>query len=55
MSKKTFKGSAMLNPVPSVLITSKNNKGKVNVFTVGWIGVATQLQIQYEALEDLYE
>ncbi|KEI00905.1 flavin reductase family protein [Clostridium botulinum] len=40
MSKKTFKGSAMLNPVPSVLITSKNNKGKVNVFTVGWIGVA---------------
>jgi flavin reductase (DIM6/NTAB) family NADH-FMN oxidoreductase RutF len=40
MTKKTFKGSAMLNPVPSVLITSKNKEGKVNVFTVGWIGTA---------------
>jgi flavin reductase (DIM6/NTAB) family NADH-FMN oxidoreductase RutF len=40
MTKKTFKGSAMLNPVPAVLITSKNNVGKVNVFTVGWIGTA---------------
>ncbi|MCY6372285.1 flavin reductase family protein [Clostridium ganghwense] len=40
MTKKIFKGSAMLNPVPSVLITSKNNEGKVNVFTVGWIGTA---------------
>ncbi|QGU95312.1 flavin reductase family protein [Clostridium bovifaecis] len=40
MKKKTFKGSAMLNPVPAVLITSKNNEGKVNVFTVGWIGTA---------------
>ncbi|KGN03005.1 flavin reductase [Clostridium novyi A str. 4570] len=40
MSKKSFKGSAMLNPVPSVLITSKNKEEKVNVFTVGWIGVA---------------
>lgn len=40
MSKISFKGSAMLNPVPSVLITSKNKEGKVNVFTVGWIGTA---------------
>ncbi len=40
MSKKTFKGSIMLNPVPAVLITSKNKLGKVNVFTVGWIGTA---------------
>lgn len=40
MSKISFKGSSMLNPVPSVLITSKNTDGKVNVFTVGWIGTA---------------
>lgn len=40
MSKRTFKGSIMLNPVPAVLITSKNKEEKVNVFTVGWIGTA---------------
>lgn len=40
MSKISFKGSAMLNPVPAVLITSKNKEGKTNVFTVGWIGTA---------------
>lgn len=40
MTKTIFKGSAMLNPVPVVLITSKNNEGKINVFTVGWIGTA---------------
>ena len=40
MTKTIFKGSAMLNPVPVVLITSKNKAGKVNVFTVGWIGTA---------------
>lgn len=40
MSKKLFKGSSMLNPVPVVLITCKNDEGKVNVFTVGWIGTA---------------
>lgn len=40
MPKTIFKGSAMLNPVPVVLITSKNKEGKVNVFTVGWIGTA---------------
>jgi flavin reductase (DIM6/NTAB) family NADH-FMN oxidoreductase RutF len=40
MSKISFKGSAILNPVPSVLITSKNKEGRVNVFTVGWIGTA---------------
>lgn len=40
MTKKNFKGSAMLNPVPAVLITSQNEEGKVNVFTVGWIGTA---------------
>lgn len=53
MSKKSFKGSAMLNPVPSVLITSKNKEEKVNVFTVGWIGVATQLQMQYKGIGGL--
>lgn len=40
MTKISFKGSAMLNPVPSVLITSQNEEGKTNVFTVGWIGTA---------------
>lgn len=40
MTKISFKGSAMLNPVPSVLITSQNKEGKINVFTVGWIGTA---------------
>jgi len=40
MTKVSFKGSTMLNPVPAVLITSKNAEGKVNVFTVGWIGTA---------------
>jgi flavin reductase (DIM6/NTAB) family NADH-FMN oxidoreductase RutF len=40
MAKRSFKGSAMLNPVPCVLITSQNKDGKVNVFTVGWVGTA---------------
>lgn len=40
MTKTIFKGSAMLNPVPVVLITSKNKEGKTNVFTVAWIGTA---------------
>ncbi len=40
MAKTTFKGSIMLNPVPAVLITSRNSEGKDNVFTVGWIGTA---------------
>jgi flavin reductase (DIM6/NTAB) family NADH-FMN oxidoreductase RutF len=40
MTKTIFKGSAMLNPVPVVLITSKNKDGKINVFTVAWIGMA---------------
>jgi len=38
MSKKDFKGSVFLNPVPVVLITSKNKSGKINVFTVAWTG-----------------
>lgn len=38
MSKIDFKGSVILNPVPVVLITSKNKEGKENVFTVAWVG-----------------
>lgn len=38
MDKVEFKGSVILNPVPVVLITSKNKEGKTNVFTVGWTG-----------------
>lgn len=38
MDKLDFKGSVILNPVPVVLITSKNKEGKTNVFTVGWTG-----------------
>jgi flavin reductase (DIM6/NTAB) family NADH-FMN oxidoreductase RutF len=40
MTKRNFKGSAILNPVPAVMITSQNKEGKTNVFTVGWIGTA---------------
>jgi flavin reductase (DIM6/NTAB) family NADH-FMN oxidoreductase RutF len=40
MTKRTFKGSAILNPVPAVLITSVNKDGNPNVFTVGWVGTA---------------
>ena len=38
MNKVNFKGSVILNPVPVVLVTSKNKVGKTNVFTVGWTG-----------------
>lgn len=38
MDKVNFKGSVILNPVPVVLVTSKNSAGKTNVFTVGWTG-----------------
>lgn len=38
MSKVEFKGSVVLNPVPVVLITSKNKEGQENVFTVAWTG-----------------
>ena len=38
MGKKCFKGSAMLNPVPVVLINSISPEGKVNVFTAAWVG-----------------
>ncbi|MGL5151330.1 MAG: flavin reductase family protein [Clostridium sp.] len=38
MSKVDFKGSVILNPVPVVLISSKNKEGHENVFTVAWAG-----------------
>lgn len=38
MTKTNFKGSVMLNPVPVVLITSKNQEDKINVFTAAWVG-----------------
>jgi flavin reductase (DIM6/NTAB) family NADH-FMN oxidoreductase RutF len=37
MDKINFKGSVMLNPTPVVLVTTKNNEGKINVFTIGWV------------------
>ena len=37
MGKLNFKGSAMLNPTPVVLVTSKNKLNKLNIFTVGWL------------------
>ena len=37
MNKLNFKGSAMLNPTPVVLVTSKSKSDKLNVFTVGWV------------------
>jgi flavin reductase (DIM6/NTAB) family NADH-FMN oxidoreductase RutF len=36
MDKLNFKGSAMLNPTPVVLVTSRNKLNKLNIFTVGW-------------------
>ncbi|NLK94176.1 MAG: flavin reductase family protein [Clostridiales bacterium] len=38
MNKIDFKGSVILNPVPVVLITTRNKEGKENVFTVAWTG-----------------
>ncbi len=38
MSKIDFKGSVILNPVPVVMVTSRNKEGKNNVFTVAWTG-----------------
>lgn len=36
--KVDLKGSVILNPVPVVMVTSRGNNGKDNVFTVGWVG-----------------
>ncbi len=41
MNKLNFKGSAMLNPTPVVLVTSKSKSNKINVFTVAWISTVS--------------
>lgn len=38
MEKESFKGSVVLNPVPVVVVTSRNKKGEENAFTVAWTG-----------------
>ncbi len=40
MTKELFKGSILFGPVPAVLVTTINQAGEANVFTVGWTGVA---------------
>ena len=37
MKKIDFKASVMLNPVPAVMISSRNKDGKDNIFTVSWV------------------
>ena len=38
MSKQIWKPSVLLNPVPVVMVTCSDGKGKDNVFTVAWAG-----------------
>ena len=38
MTKKVWKPSTLLNPVPVVLVTCSDKKGNDNVFTVAWTG-----------------
>jgi len=40
MAKELFKGAVIFGPVPAVLVTSVGVDDKVNVFTVGWTGIA---------------
>ncbi|BHH84797.1 flavin reductase family protein [Desulforhopalus sp. 52FAK] len=40
MAKELFKGSVLMGPLPAVLVTTVDAVGKVNVFTVGWTGIA---------------
>lgn len=40
MTKELFKGSILFGPLPAVMITSVNEHGTPNVFTVSWTGVA---------------
>lgn len=37
MNKIDFKPSVMLNPVPAVMISSRNKEGLDNIFTVSWV------------------
>ena len=41
MKKIEYKGEISLYTCPTVLVTSKNNKGIDNVFTVSWAGIAS--------------
>lgn len=43
MNKVELKGSVILNPVPVVLVTSRNSNGNTNVFTVGWTGTINHI------------
>lgn len=38
MAKQKWKGAALLNPVPAVMVTSSDGKGKDNIITVAWAG-----------------
>ena len=38
MSRKYWKPSNMLNPVPAVLITCRDENGKANAMTAAWAG-----------------
>ncbi len=40
MAKELFKGSVLFGPIPAVLVTTVDREGKVNIFTVGWTGIA---------------
>ncbi len=40
MTKEIFKGSILFGPLPAVLVTSVDQQGKTNIFTVSWTGVA---------------
>jgi flavin reductase (DIM6/NTAB) family NADH-FMN oxidoreductase RutF len=40
VAKELFKGSVLMGPLPAVLVTTVDVEGKVNVFTVGWTGIA---------------
>ena len=53
MKKNLFKGSVVLNPVPVVLVTSRNSEGKENVFTVAWTGTICTNLLCYLSLSDL--
>lgn len=40
MAKELMKGSILFGPVPAVLVSSIDDQGQPNIFTVGWVGVA---------------
>ncbi len=38
--KEYWKGGNMLNPLPAVMVSTKNKEGKLNIITVAWCGNA---------------